>query len=77
MEQEPDRSSPPKAPPPATFRRAFGIVEDIRRNANELRKEHFAKETPQPLIFIFAQAKRLKEVLRALEKAHPVEPKEG
>ncbi len=62
---------------PASFRQAFAILENIRENALALRKDKFPDQTPESLIFIFAQAKRLKEVLRALENP-PVGPaKEG
>lgn len=66
---------------PASFRRAFAIVTDIRKNASELRKQKFPDKTPEPLIYIFAQCKRLVEVLRGLEKpqaaADQLRQKEG
>ena len=80
MKDKSEASGPAENPVvkrPASFRQAFAMLEDIRKNALDLRKNKFPEQTPEPLIFIFAQVKRMKEVLRALEKP-PVGPaKEG
>jgi hypothetical protein len=76
MSEEAKEPDTPPAKKPASFRQAFAMVEDIRSNALALRKNKFPDQTPEPLIFIFAQCKRLKEVLRALEKPDRLE-KEG
>jgi hypothetical protein len=41
---------------------------DVRETAIKLKRESFKDKTPEDLIHIFAQLKRLKAVMQALEK---------
>lgn len=66
--KDPGSASPPPAPRPPSFRQAFAIMADVRETAIKLKRESFKDKTPEDLIHIFAQLKRLKAVMQALEK---------
>jgi len=64
----PPPPAPKKEPRPPSFRQAFAILGDVRETAIKLKRETFKDKTPEDLIHVFAQLKRLKAVMQALEK---------
>lgn len=60
--------APSREPRPPSFRQAFAILADIRETAIKIRRERFKDKTPEDMIHLFAQLKRLKAVMQALEK---------